>query len=88
MSRATELAEKAKRSLGGSFDREDCFYEEGLMFDMGKELLRLDRVNADLVEAMNGMLAEFNEQMPGIVHDELAAVSNARAALTSSGDPL
>ena len=34
-----------------------------------------------LYEALEKLLEEFNEQMPGIVHDELMAIMNARAAL-------
>lgn len=38
----------------------------------------------ELYEALEAMLAEFNEQMSGIVHDELAAISKARAALAKA----
>lgn len=38
-----------------------------------------------LREALQAMLSEFNEGMAGIVHDELAAIAKARAALEDKG---
>lgn len=37
-----------------------------------------------LLVALNGMLREFNEQMPGIVNDELAVIARARAAIAKA----
>ena len=38
----------------------------------------------ELRDALRAMLAEFNETAPGIVHDELAAIAKARAAIAKA----
>lgn len=57
--------------------------------DLEAELSKLSRKAAHfeaMREALRGMLLEFNEQMPGIVHDEWAAISKARSAIAAADE--
>lgn len=71
------IVENNFSDLGGSFfDRYVCF--SGYFGNHGPHVFAAGPV---LYEALEKMLEEFNEQMPGIVHDELMAIMKARAAL-------
>lgn len=56
--------------------------------DKGSEVMmanaRLVTAGPVLYEALEKMLEEFNEQMTGIVHDEMMVVMKARAALAKA----
>lgn len=45
---------------------------------------RLIAAAPDLLEALDGMLMEFNEKMAGVTHDELAAIHAARRAIAKA----
>ena len=50
------------------------------------EIERLNLRNKRLRKALTAMLVEFDEDMAGIVHDELAVIAQARQALRGDSD--
>lgn len=52
-----------------------------IIADMQEEIDALRKDIEALLIALEGMLYEFNEQMPGLVHDERAVISKARIAI-------
>ena len=61
---------------GGHLADERDYCDDGLFVDAD--------VAQELYDTLELMLTEFNEQMAGIVHDELAVIAKARAALAKA----
>lgn len=59
-------------------------FEDGCPTENPEADARLIAAAPDLLEAMQAMLSEFNESMTGIVHDELAVIAKARAAIAKA----